>query len=211
MNLADLRESYTKGARLEDELVPDALEQFRNWLQEAMNARIAEPNAMTLATSDAEGHLAARIVLLKGVDERGFIFFTNYHSRKGAHLLQNHQAALNFWWPEVERQVCVEGVVTQVSAEESDAYFQSRPFGSRIGAWVSEQSAIIPDRTVLDHRLTEYEVKFADRNVPRPSHWGGYVLHPTRIEFWQGRPNRLHDRFLYTQSEKGWHIERLSP
>jgi pyridoxamine 5'-phosphate oxidase len=169
-------------------------------------------NAMTLATVDQEGRPSARVVMLKGVDARGFIFYTNYGSRKGLELAGNPEAALVFYWSEVERQVCVAGQVSRLPPEESDAYFASRPRGSRIAAWASEQSQTARDRAALEERWRLFEEKYHDREVPRPPHWGGYVLSPTRVEFWQGRPNRLHDRFRYThQAEGSWVIERLCP
>ena len=169
-------------------------------------------NAMTLATADKEGRPSARVVLLKGVDERGFIFFTNYDSRKGNELAENPQAALVFYWSDLERQVCVAGDVTRLPEAESEAYFKSRPRGSRIGAWASRQSEVVRDRTELEQKWQELEVQYPGEQVPKPPIWGGYILAPTRIEFWQGRPNRLHDRFRYSrQADKSWKIERLSP
>jgi pyridoxamine 5'-phosphate oxidase len=175
-------------------------------------AELVDLNAMTLATADRQGRPSARTVLLKGLDERGFIFFTNYNSRKGNELEENPEAALVFYWPEQERQVCVAGRVSKVPVAESEAYFRTRPRGSQIGAWASDQSAAVRDRAELEHKWDEIEKRYPDKDVPCPAHWGGYVLHPTRLEFWQGRPNRLHDRFRYTrQPNDSWMIERLCP
>jgi pyridoxamine 5'-phosphate oxidase len=169
-------------------------------------------NAMTLATVDSEGRPSARVVLLKAIDHRGFIFFTNYNSRKGRELAANSHAALVCYWPELERQVTVAGNVTRVPETESDAYFASRPYGSRIAAWASDQSQTLADRAELESKWRQFERKYPGPEVPRPAHWGGYVLSPTRIEFWQGRPNRMHDRFRYSrQPDNSWLIERLSP
>jgi pyridoxamine 5'-phosphate oxidase len=169
-------------------------------------------NAMTLATADKNGRPSARVVLLKGLDERGFMFYTNYDSRKSQELTENPQAALVFYWSDLERQVCIAGEVSKLPALESDAYFKSRPRGSQIAAWVSHQSDVIPDRAALETKCRQLEAQYAGQAVPRPPNWGGYVLTPNRIEFWQGRPDRLHDRFRYTrQVDGGWQIERLSP
>jgi pyridoxamine 5'-phosphate oxidase len=234
MAIADLRREYNLTGLRREDLAADPMAQFKRWFEEAANQRASgrvrkffiglyksllqisgvepmEINAMTLATSDRAGRTSARVVLLKGVDERGFIFFTNYDSRKGRELEENPNAALVFYWAELERQVCVAGVAKKISREESEAYFKSRPRGSRIGAWVSRQSEVIQDRAVLDARWKEFDAKYPD-DVPMPPHWGGYVLSPERIEFWQGRPSRLHDRFCYSKlPEQGWKIERLSP
>ncbi len=178
----------------------------------ASGAEVMDLTAMTLATADKQGRPSARVVLLKGVDQRGFIFYTNYDSRKGQELAQNQQAALVFYWPEQERQVCVAGEVSKLPPAESDAYFQSRPRGSRIAAWVSNQSAVVRDRAALEELWRKFEAQYAGHEVPRPPFWGGYLLSPARMEFWQGRPNRLHDRFRYArQQDKTWLIERLSP
>jgi pyridoxamine 5'-phosphate oxidase len=169
-------------------------------------------NAMTLATADKQGRPSARVVLLKALDQRGFVFYTNYNSRKGRELAENPEAALTFYWPHLERQVCVAGTVSRVSPEESDAYFKSRPRGSQIAAWASDQSAVLENREGLQRRWDSIENQFQGKDVPRPPHWGGYVLSPSRLEFWQGRPSRLHDRFCYTrQPGGGWTLERLSP
>jgi len=195
----------------EGELDPDPVRQFHRWIEEATLSEVAEPNAMALATATPEGRPSARIVLLRGYDERGFAFFTNYESRKGRELDANPHAGLVFHWHDLERQVRVEGRVERVSAEESDTYFQSRPAGSRLGAWASRQSEVLPDRTVLEARNRALEIQYPDGQIPRPEHWGGYRVVPAVIEFWQGRPSRLHDRLRYTRSDRGWLVERLSP
>jgi len=191
---------------------PDPLKQFQRWFDEA-RARVSQlPEAMTLATATTDGKPSARLVLLKQVDERGFVFYTNYRSSKARDLEANPFAALVFYWPQLERQVRVEGTVTRTSAAESDKYFQSRPRDSQIGALASPQSEVIPNRDVLEQRLAELEEEYRGREVARPEHWGGYRLNPERIEFWKGRPGRLHDRFLYElQSDGSWVIKRLAP
>ena len=235
MALADLRREYRLAGLRRQDLEPDPVTQFKKWFQQATGVRAsgrlrefligcykrlvlvtgAEPmdmNAMTLATVDKQGRPSARIVLLKGLDERGFVFYTNYESRKGRELSENPNAALVFYWPGQERQVCVAGAVTKVSKEESESYFNSRPRGSRIGAWASKQSSVVADRRELEKRWAEHEDRFANQEVPLPPFWGGFLLRPERYEFWQGRPNRLHDRFQYSKrSDSSWVIERLSP
>lgn len=212
MNLADLRREYTKSGLRRADLHADPLVQFQLWFEQALNAQLIEPSAMTLATADAQGRPSARIVLLKAVDPRGFVFFTNYESRKGKELAENPNAALVCYWAELEREVLVAGSVTKVSREESAEYFCRRPRGSQLGAWVSKQSSIVESREFLEQRLQEVEAQFQNRDVELPPYWGGYVLNPTRIEFWQGRPNRLHDRFQYSREVDGsWRIDRLSP
>jgi pyridoxamine 5'-phosphate oxidase len=212
MNLADLRREYTKGGLRRADLNPSPFVQFQTWFEQALNSQLLEPSAMTLATADKEGRPSARIVLLKGADEQGFTFFTNYESRKGRELAENPHAALTLHWAELERQVCVAGQVAKTSRAESEKYFNMRPRGSQLGACVSQQSAVVPNETFLEERLAELEREFAGGSVPTPAHWGGYRLTPTRIEFWQGRPNRLHDRFQYLKQTDGtWRIDRLSP
>jgi len=213
-SLADLREEYARTALTMDAVAKDPLEQFRTWFQEAQDAEVPEPNAMTLATAAADGTPSARTVLLKGVDERGFQFYTNYDSRKGRELSQNPHAALVFWWPPLERQVRVEGSVRRLSDEESTAYFHQRPRGSQLGAWASPQSRVVEEREVLEQSLQEAEAQYGDREqIPRPPHWGGYVVQPSLVEFWQGRRNRLHDRLRYRRPDHSdrWILERLAP
>lgn len=210
--VADLRQNYTRQILLEQDVNPNPFLQFQVWFTQACEAHAIEPNAMTLATVTSEGKPSARIVLLKDFDPQGFVFYTNFQSRKGQELAQHPVAALVFWWGELERQVRIEGDITPVSEAEAEAYFQSRPRGSQLGAWVSNQSQVIPNRDVLETRLQQLEREYGDRPIPRPSHWGGYRLVPSYFEFWQGRPNRLHDRLCYRQtSPNTWNIERLSP
>ncbi len=197
---------------LESTVNPDPVEQFRTWLAAAEAAGFINPEAMTLATATPDGRPSARMVLLKGVDERGFVFFTNYESRKAAELDANPRAALVFYWPALERQVRVEGRVERTTAAESDAYFRSRPWGSRLGALASPQSRVIPGRDVLERRMEELLRQYPDHDIPRPAHWGGYRLIPVLFEFWQGQPNRLHDRLCYERHDDGsWDIRRLAP
>ena len=196
----------------ETEVDPDPFVQFRRWLDQALAAQLPEPLAMTLATVTAEGKPAARVVLLRGFDPRGFVFYTNYDSRKGQELAANPWAALVLFWVELHRQIRIEGRVEQVTPEESDAYFRTRPWGSCLGAWASRQSQVIANREVLEQRMQELMAEYQNRVVPRPPYWGGYRVIPTAIEFWQGRPNRLHDRLCYLRREDGgWRIQRLSP
>jgi len=210
--IADLRKEYMKETLSEHDVDRDPFQQFGKWWTEALESGIEEANAMTLATATPEGMPTARIVLIKGYDRNGFVFFTNYESRKGKELLENPHACLLFFWSALERQVRIEGICEKVSEEESDNYFHSRPEGSRIGAWVSPQSQVIGGREVLDEKLNQISVQYADGAIPRPPHWGGYVVVPRVIEFWQGRPSRLHDRIRYRLDASGsWKIERLAP
>ncbi len=196
----------------ETDLDRDPIKQFRSWLAQALAAQLPEPLAMTLATATAAGKPSARMVLLRGFDERGFVFFTNYESRKAQELQSNPQAALVIYWPELDRQIRIEGRVARVTPEESDAYFQSRARGSRLGAWASPQSQVISDREALDRRMQELSAEYQEKDVLRPPHWGGYRLTPESIEFWQGRDNRLHDRLRYRRLDSGgWLLERLAP
>jgi pyridoxamine 5'-phosphate oxidase len=211
--IAKIRKEYTQETLQESEVALDPSRQFEYWFQEALRAELPEPNAMFLSTVDADGFPNGRVVLLKGLDARGFVFYTNYGSKKGQELASNAMASLTFFWQELERQVRVRGRVERVSEAESDEYFASRPRGSQIGAWVSEQSTVIQSREVLEERTQAYEVRFANQEVPRPPHWGGYRVLPFELEFWQGRHSRLHDRIRYRLDEPTgtWLIERLSP
>lgn len=209
--IADLRSDYRLKALLETEVNANPIQQFQLWFEQAVQAALPEPNAMTLATVSAAGKPAARIVLLKGFGEQGFVFYTNYQSQKGQELAKTPWAALVFWWAELERQVRIEGRVSKVSDAETETYFYSRPRGSQLGAWASEQSQVICDRTVLEQRLQDLEQQYQHQSIPRPPHWGGYRLQPDLIEFWQGRPNRLHDRLCYQRQDQSWTIQRLSP
>ena len=213
MNLPELRENYALAGLSRADLNADPFQQFEGWMEQAMEAEIIEPNAMTLSTVHEDGHVSARTVLLKGMDESGFSFFTNYRSEKAQALEANPQAAFTFLWKELERQVNIQGTVRRTSREVSKAYFHSRPYGSQIGAWVSEeQSAAVPDRATLEEREAELLKRFPEgAEVPLPDFWGGYELVPDSIEFWQGRPGRIHDRFRYRREGEEWIIERLSP
>ncbi len=209
--MTDLRNEYTRSGLSESDVLPDPIDQFHRWFDEALEANLHEPNAMTLATATPDGRPSARVVLLKGFGERGFVFYTNYEGRKALELEANPNCYLLFYWGELERQVRVEGRATRVSTEESDAYFASRPRGSQLGAWASEQSRKVEGRTELEDRLKELEEEYEGREAPRPPFWGGYRVEPEGMEFWQGRENRLHDRLLYTRLDGGWKIERLQP
>jgi pyridoxamine 5'-phosphate oxidase len=235
MAMVDIRREYSLGGLRRAELDANPMAQFSQWFAQASAASSgscwrkigialfklwhailghtpADTNAMILATVDKDGRPSARAVLLKGMDERGFIFFTNYDSRKGRELSENPNAALTFYWPELERQICVAGSVQKISREESEAYFKNRPRGSRLAAWTSNQSNMVTDRAVLEKRWNEMAAKFPGEEIPLPPNWGGFVLKPERIEFWQGRPSRLHDRFQYTkQPDNSWKLERLAP
>jgi pyridoxamine 5'-phosphate oxidase len=204
---------YTRATLDESSVDADAIRQFEIWFAEAEGAQLAAaPNAMTLATAAPDGVPSARIVLLKHVDARGFVFFTDYRSHKGADLAANPHAALVFWWSELERQVRITGKVSRLPTSESEAYFRTRPLGSRLGAWSSHQSRALPSRAPLEARFAEMQTRYADGNVPLPPYWGGYIVAPATIEFWQGRQSRLHDRIRYVRSPDGsWAIERLSP
>ena len=206
-----MRREYDSGALQEHEMAADPMEMFARWLEEAIAGGIDEPNAMTLATATMDGKPSARVVLLKEMTAHGFAFFTNYLSRKGRELLANPQAALVFDWHPMARQVRIEGGVELLSSEESDAYYLSRPENARIGAWSSPQSRIVKDRATLDALQREVERRFAQEPLPRPDHWGGYLVRPERIEFWQGRPDRMHDRLVYEKKEGGWNLQRLAP
>jgi pyridoxamine 5'-phosphate oxidase len=234
MNLADIRRNYSGGGLARTDLDTDPIKQFQGWFARAASEQgdsrwrkvgialyklwhaflghhLVDVNAMVLATADKDGKPSCRTVLLKGVDERGFIFYTNYDSRKGRELTENPNAALTFFWPELERQVCIAGTVSKLPVSESDTYFKSRPRGSRLAAWASNQSDVVANRAALEKKWNEMETKFPGE-IPLPPNWGGFVLNPERIEFWQGRLNRLHDRFCYTrQPNDSWKLERLSP
>ncbi len=210
-DLAKIRREYSREELSKDHVAADPIVQFGLWMDEAIAAELTEPTAMCLSTADAEGRPSSRMVLLKGFDHDGFVFFTNYNSQKGRHLADNPYAAINFFWQELERQVRISGHADKVSAEESDAYFKTRPFTSRVGAWASDQSEEIDSKMVLAARAAKLLVKYAGGNVPRPPHWGGYRVVPDQIEFWQGRPSRLHDRILYELVDGEWKISRLSP
>jgi pyridoxamine 5'-phosphate oxidase len=209
--LAGLRESYLRGGLSEEEAAADPFDQFQRWLEEAMAAGLREANAMALATAGPRGDPSARMVLLKGFDREGLVFYTNYGSRKAEELEANPRAALLFFWNEFERQVRIQGGVTRVSDAENDAYFQARPRGHQLGAWVSQQSRPASSREALEQRIREAEERFAGREVPRPEFWGGYRVAPEEFEFWQGRSNRLHDRLRYRRAKDGWVRERLQP
>jgi pyridoxamine 5'-phosphate oxidase len=208
-DLSALRQNYSKNELSESNVANNPIEQFEIWFQEALKAEIREPNAMCLSTINEEKP-SSRIVLLKGIDE-GFVFFTNYESNKGNQIAKSQFASLNFFWVDLERQIRIEGIIEKVSEKESDEYFYSRPRGSQVGAWVSNQSRVVENRTILEAKLLDFEKEYENKPIPRPPHWGGYRLIPDKIEFWQGRPNRLHDRILYSKNDNNWKIERLCP
>ncbi len=210
--IADIRKDYRLKKFSEAEAAKKPIDQFSKWWDDAIKSEIDEVNAMTLATADSNGKPSARIVLLKGFDENGFVFFTNYQSLKGKELEQNPQACLVFYWKELERQIKIEGIAQKLSDVENDTYYFSRPAGSRIGAWASPQSSVIKGREIIEKNVAKYATKFLNKEIPRPDHWGGYLLKPTLIEFWQGGSNRLHDRIQYRLLKKSnWKIERLAP
>ena len=209
MSIADLRQSYEKGILLEQDAKASPFEQFGLWFEQALEQNVPEPTTMTLATADSQGRPSARIVLLKGFDDAGFVFYTNYNSRKGQDLAVQPWACLNFFWQPLERQVRLNGLMTKVSAQESDEYFHSRPLGSRLGAWVSAHSQPTT-LAALETNTATMQKKYGDQ-PPRPPHWGGYRLAPEYFEFWQGRPSRLHDRLTYQRSGTSWALERISP
>lgn len=210
-DIAKLRKEYSLKSLNESAVNSDPFKQFEFWLNESIEAHVPEPNAMTLATSTFEGKPSARMVLLKQVDDQGFAFFTNYESRKAKNLLQNPYAALVFYWTELERQVRIEGRVSKTLPQVSNRYFRARPEGSKIGAWASPQSSVIPGRKYLERLKSDFEEEFKSKTIVRPENWGGYILKPTLFEFWQGRPDRLHDRIQYSYINEKWIIERLAP
>jgi pyridoxamine 5'-phosphate oxidase len=211
MSIADMRREYTRHGLDEADVHPDPVEQFRRWFGQAVAAGVPDPNAMTLATAGPDGRPSARVVLLKAFDARGFVFFTNYHSRKGRELTANPAAAVLFFWSELERQVRVEGAVRLTTAEESDEYFRARPLESRLAAWASPQSEPVASRGDLERRMAERRHQYPGEEVPRPPYWGGYRLAPDAFEFWQGRPSRLHDRIGYFRMGEKWATRRLAP
>jgi pyridoxamine 5'-phosphate oxidase len=210
-SIADLRRDYARAALSEQDILADPIAQFRLWLDQAISAQLIEPTAMSLATVAADGQPSVRMVLLKGADEQGFVFFTDHRSRKGQELAASPRAALCFFWAELERQVRITGTVEHIARHESEAYFRSRPIGSQLGAWASHQSAVLPSRDELEQRLIDVGVRFGDEEVPLPEHWGGYRVLPREIEFWQGRPSRLHDRLAFRRNAGAWELVRLSP
>ena len=210
-DIAGIRQDYQLQSLMETDVTSNPLEQFNKWWSDAVKSKLEEVNAMTLATASAVAIPSARIVLLKGITEKGFVFFTNYESHKGKELAENPNACLVFFWKELERQVRITGTVEKVAAAESDEYFNSRPEGSRIGAWASPQSNVIASREIIEDNTEKYKQQFAGGNITRPPHWGGYIVKPSVMEFWQGRPNRLHDRIQYQLKDGSWNIERLAP
>lgn len=211
LDIKHMRRTYERTELHEERVCSDPLEQLRRWLDDAAQADVAEPNAMSVSTCGANGQPSSRMVLLRRLDACGLVFYTSYFSRKGRELQENPRAAVLFYWPQLERQVRIEGVVHEVSEEESDSYFASRPRGHQIGAWASEQSETVENRELLDQRMRDYEERFEGEEVPRPHSWGGYAIVPERIEFWQGRPNRLHDRLEFVRTQGSWLMRRLQP
>ena len=212
MDLSDFRKQYTKGRLIASEVPPNPFILFKDWFDEVQSkGKEQETNAMTLSTQQPDGGVASRVVLLKEVSDEGFVFYTNYNSSKGQSIEHNNQVCISFFWQSMERQVIIQGTATKLPPEESDQYFQSRPRGSQMGAHVSNQSEVIENRFTLEKRLKFLEEQYKNKPIPRPTHWGGYVVSPHSIEFWQGRTNRLHDRLVYKQKSSNWVIERLSP
>ena len=209
-SIANIRTDYKLQTLNEVDVAANPFQQFTKWWNQAIQSKVAEVNAFTLATASKAGKPSARIVLLKGYNENGFVFFTNYNSHKGQELIENPNAAIVFFWNELERQIRIEGTVEKISQQESEEYFHARPAGSQIGAWASPQSTVIPNREILEKNETEYKNKFGE-NIPKPPHWGGFVVKPILFEFWQGRSSRLHDRIQYTPQNNNWKIERLAP
>jgi pyridoxamine 5'-phosphate oxidase len=209
--LNDIRRNFSGKPLRSSSVKEDPIAQFEIWLEEAVNSQLIDPNAMSITTVNKNGQPSTRIVYLRGINEKGFVFYTNYNSNKGVALANNNQIALNFFFPELERQIRIEGTAEKMSSTASDTYFSQRPRESQIGAWASSQSEAIKNRDALSENVTTYTEKFKEIPVPRPPHWGGYVVVPNKIEFWQGRPNRLHDRILFTKTNEAWKIERLAP
>ena len=209
--LNSVRREFADKPLNEDSIDENPFKQFENWFEEAVNSQILDPYAMTISTVSYEGQPSIRVVYLRGISEKGFKFYTNYNSQKGEDLLENNYVAANFFWSEIERQIRVEGEVERLSSEESDKYFASRPRESQIGAWASNQSKVIDNRKILEDKVAQYNEKYKDMEVPRPPFWGGYLIKPLKIEFWQGRPNRLHDRIVFTKKNGNWLITRVSP
>lgn len=209
--LHSIRREYIKEELNEDSVNSDPIQQFIRWMDHALLSKVLEPSAMTVATVNQFGQPSARTVLLKHINDKGFVFYTNYNSQKGKDLAENNRISLLFFWPELERQVRIEGIVEKISKKESEEYFHSRPLGSQIGAVISPQSEVIKGRDILNNRVKEMELKYKDEVVPMPEHWGGYLVMPHKIEYWQGGASRLHDRLVYTKTNSGWKIQRLAP
>ena len=209
--IKDIRRNFSGTPLGSSSIKEDPIAQFEIWLEEAVNSQLIDPNAMSLTTVNENGQPSTRIVYLRGINEKGFVFYTNYNSNKGVALEKNNKVALNFFFPELERQIRIEGITEKISSADSDTYFAQRPRESQIGAWASSQSKVIENRTTLSENVATYSEKFNGVTVPRPPHWGGYVVVPNKIEFWQGRPNRLHDRIIFSKTNENWKIERLAP